>query len=252
MIRKALFGIFPLFILLPVCWADTMLIGKIKGEVQVLKNGASAWMAGTEGMVLEAGERIKTGDQSSAELRMEKGYITLEEKTEFVLKEFQSKEEQIRASMELTLGKLKARVKKMKTGSEFKITTPTSVAAVRGTFFDLWVYLFQGSLFTRLDVSEGLVHFSDLSGQVEKDVQEGQTATGGLGEVTNPKPTDSGGGDSSGPPETIDQASEETPGFQQETLGSQENSVGSPVQDSSSNSSSSRSGKGGSGNFGGG
>ena len=231
--KKMISCAFFLLVALSTAWAaETMLLEKVQGEVQILKKGTSEWVVATDGMTLEAGDKVKTGEKSTVSIKMEKGTVVLAEKTDFGVKEYTAKDEQITTSLELTLGKLKAKVDKLKQGSEFKITTPTSVAAVRGTFFGLWVYEYLGGLFSRLDVWDGNVNFGDRDSDQNFDVKEDQYATGGEDGIKKPEDQDDeeddfGDGDEPGDPFDAQD------GFDQDTQGSQDNEEGNPVEDES-------------------
>ncbi len=234
--KKAIFLIFLFTGMLTPAWAQTMLLEKVKGEVQVLKKGAAGWTAAQDKMPLETGDKIKTGDKSAVTIKWEKGVINLEEKTEFGVKEYTQKDEQITTSLELTLGKLKAKVDKLNQGSEFKVTTPTSVAAVRGTFFGLWVYEYLSELFSRLDVWDGIVNFGDLDSDENYDVKGGQYATGGDEGISKPKDEEEAGGpeDTGDPLEDKSQTGADPfdaiDGFQQDSFGSQDNNGNFPEE----------------------
>src|SRR5258706_3303404 len=121
-------------------WASSgPTLKNFKGDVQVLKQGSTTWTAVQEGMALGKGDRIKTGEKSKADIVLGQGTITLNEATEFGIKEYSEEGDQIKSTGELALGKLRAKVEKLQAGSTFEIRTPTAVAAVRGTLFDLWV-----------------------------------------------------------------------------------------------------------------
>jgi len=170
-------------------FADSSL-KKVNGTVEIQKVGTSQWVPASKGMAIQAGDRIKTGEKSKAKLELGKATVELGEKTEFGVQNLEANGDQTTTRSELILGRLKAKVAKLKGGSTFEIVTPTSVAAVRGTFFGLWVYLVHGDLFTRLDVKNGIVNFSDLKGGKDVDVHGGQYAVSGKDGIAGPKDSD--------------------------------------------------------------
>lgn len=177
--------------LIPLSWAaDPLMLVEIRGEVQVLKKGAARWISAEEKMPLEMGDKVKTGKKSRVNIEMGMGTVTLYGKTEFAVKEYSLNELQLNTSLQLTLGKLKAKVNKdrMKEDPRFEITTPTSVAAVRGTTFSLQVYESQGEILTRLDVLEGVVHFSDEEEKQSVEVSAGNHTFADEEEVMPPLP----------------------------------------------------------------
>jgi hypothetical protein len=232
-IRLLTFLVITFFAASGLLHAASFTVEESTGTVQVLKAGQTTWAPLNKGMNVEPGDAIKTEASSNAKLKMEKGDIRLEEKTGFAVKEFTAKDEEIKASLELTIGQLKAKIGKMKKGSLVEFRTPTSVASVRGTGLGLLVYTFENQLFTRLDVFEGTVGFSDLNGQHGQNVGAGKHSTGSEDGTTPPVDNDTGNGDTSNSgagndSDTISQGLESTPGFQQDTAGSQDNASGNP------------------------
>jgi hypothetical protein len=199
----------------PLAWGEVTLQG-VRGEVKVLKHGAQSWTSAEEAMTLEPGDKLKIGEESSVEILMDKGSVTLSEKTEFGVKDYQSTDDQFRASLELTLGRLKAKVDKLRPGSEFKVTTPTSVAAVRGTVFGLRVYGEQGNLFTDLNVDEDTVNFCTLDLTQCFDVEAGKDSTGSEGDVSDPDKGQEDEPEDTDEPKTIDDQYQGQKGFDQE------------------------------------
>ncbi len=232
--KKMIFAALLFFGVLSSGWAQGLVVEKPKGEVQVLKKGTSDWVQAQQGMPLESGDKVKTGEKSSVSIQWEKGTLELAEKTDFSVTEHAAKDDQIKTSLELTLGKLKAKVDKLNQGSEFKITTPTSVAAVRGTFFGLWVYEYLGDFFSRLDVWDGIVNFGDKDSDENFDVDSGKYATGGEEGITKPKDEEGEGTPEEGDNPLDDKSSTGTDpfdaqdGFQQDSFGSQDNNGNFP------------------------
>ncbi len=157
-----------------------------KGTVQVQKAGTQDWVPAQKGMSLELGDRVKTWDKSRAKIDLGKATINLSEKTEFSVKEQTVEGNKRTTRSNLAIGHLRAKVDKMKPGSTFEITTPTSVAAVRGTIFDLFVFLLNGELITKLIVDDGTVNFSDLNGNKNVDVEEDEQSSGDKDGVNDP------------------------------------------------------------------
>jgi len=158
----------------------------LKGTVQVQKAGTQDWAPAQKGMALELGDHIKTGDKSRAKIDLGKATVELGEKTEFAVKEQVVEGEKRVTKSDLAIGHLKAKVDKLKPGSTFEIMTPTSVAAVRGTIFDLFVFLQNGEFITKLAVDDGTVNFSDLGGNKNVNVEEDEQSSGDKNGVTDP------------------------------------------------------------------
>lgn len=239
------------FLFIPSGWAaDTLQILNLQGDVQVLISGSNVWQPASKGMTLSPGDQVKTANASSVEIQAGQGLVTLDENTQFAVNEHTVVgPDEMKTSLQLALGKLKAKVEKLKGDSEFKVVTPTSIAGVRGTWFDMWVYLFNNEFFSRLEVNEGLVNFADLDSDQNVDVGEGEYSTGGEEGVSDPQPTpEEASMDTEGDgqeDEEVDQTDNSIgdqfnaqPGFEQDTPGSQSNAQGNPAEDDSSSDSS--------------
>lgn len=101
-----------------------------KGEVLIV-DGESTRPAGA-GQAVRAGQTLRTGIDSMAELFVkDQGIVRLSENAEFSIK----KVDGTGAEFDQTKGTAAVFLKKIKQDSDFKISTPTSVAAVRGTSF---------------------------------------------------------------------------------------------------------------------
>src|SRR3989338_6093703 len=159
------------------------------GDVQIIKSGETQMRPATKGEALHPNDKIQTAKDGSAKVLIEgAGELDLGANTIWSYQEYSVDDKEIRFSAHLALGRLKARVKTLPPDSVFEIKTPTSIAAVRGTWFGLFVYLFEGHLFTQLEVLEDLVSFSNLAGTQSFVVGEGQTSTGNdAGEMTSPE-----------------------------------------------------------------
>ncbi len=232
--------IFAMLTACPLVHAASFTVEDISGTVRVLKAGTSSWISAENGMTVEAGDTVKTEDNSKAKLKMGLGEIILAENTNFGVTAFSDRDNEIQASLDLTIGQLQAKIGKMKKGSLMQFRTPTSVASVRGTWLGLFVYIFEGQLFTRLDVFDGIVGFADSKGQNEQNVGAGQRSIGDKDGMTPPLNNVLGDGDSfdfAKGPKTISQEFESDSGFQQDTSGSQSNISGNPNMPSESSSS---------------
>ncbi|MEW5945610.1 MAG: FecR domain-containing protein, partial [bacterium] len=112
----------------------------ITGDVQVQPPGGG-WIPATEGMLVESGAMIKTGAKSSALLRWGAGNtLKLTAFTNFTVNniDVDPRTKTVNSDMGLMIGKLKGRAEKLQNpSSSFEISTPTAVAGVRGTVFDM-------------------------------------------------------------------------------------------------------------------
>ena len=110
--------------------------GKIftaKGNVQYLKAGTSVWLPVKAPQLINAGDRVKTGTRSSAEIYMRYGAkVRLHDTSIFVLREA----DRGQGSVELMVGKLSLWLRKV-ANRKFSIRTPAAVCAIRGSKIDM-------------------------------------------------------------------------------------------------------------------
>lgn len=156
------FGIlFALALLLPLpAHADetaSAYAGNIEGTVELTRAGSTRVLR--EGEPLRAGDRILTGDDASAEVVFADGSV-LEagEKTRLVIRHVSSPRGVLKFRADLERGFLSNTVVPV-SGLEYRVTTPTGSAGVRGTEFDLAHE--EGSATTDLAVDEGSVEVTD-------------------------------------------------------------------------------------------
>ena len=100
------------------------------GTVEVLFKEADDFTGVQEGVMLEAGDTIKTGDSSSAELSFNddnSNLVRLEEDTEVSLSL------SVDEKLEMTTGEVFSTISNLPSGSAFEIRTPTAVSGARGT-----------------------------------------------------------------------------------------------------------------------
>lgn len=101
-----------------------------KGDVTVVEGETVRTAAA--GQVLTAGQLIRTGAGAMAELFVkDQGIVRLSANTEFALKRMDAEG----VELDQKSGRSTVFLKRLKQDTEFTITTPTSVAAVRGTSF---------------------------------------------------------------------------------------------------------------------
>jgi hypothetical protein len=112
------------------------------GPVSVLRKGASQWVPGTAGMQLVDGDQIRALGGGAADLHLPDGStIFVAENTRFavVKLEYDAKAGTRTTAFHLMVGKVRAEVTKASLQlvrtrqSNFTISTPAGVAAVRGT-----------------------------------------------------------------------------------------------------------------------
>jgi hypothetical protein len=103
----------------------------VKGEVSVFTAEDPEGGPGAAQMPLQAGDRIKTGSDASAEIALSgEHWIVLRPDSEFTLASLKRAD----TELGLSLGGMLAAVAKLAAGG-FRVRTPAAVAAVRGTEF---------------------------------------------------------------------------------------------------------------------
>src|SRR5258706_1855037 len=112
-------------------------IGVVAGDVGLLSQGAPEWIEPHEGLPIEAGDRIRTGEDGRVELIMGENVLwTLEPETEVETEHM----EMNAGRLNLTSGALLGKVDSARTAGvaqRWEFNTPMSVVAVRGTEFAL-------------------------------------------------------------------------------------------------------------------
>jgi len=118
----------------------TASLQSVTGDVQIMLPGGS-WQAGTVNMSLPSGTQIKTGAKSSATVKWSSSNtLKINPFTNFTIKDIDidPRTKTVTSNLDLTTGKVKAKAEKLHNpSSEFSISTPTAVAGVRGTEFDM-------------------------------------------------------------------------------------------------------------------
>jgi len=138
--------------------------GVITGDVGLLTQGAIDWIEPHEGLPMEPGDHIRTGEDGSVELVMSDNVLwVLEPQTEVVMEHTETNS----GRLDLTGGRLSGRVDSKRaagTAQRWEFNTPAAVAAVRGTEFGIAASRQEG------------MHLGVFDGVVE--VQPAETAEG--------------------------------------------------------------------------
>ncbi|HPN96048.1 MAG TPA: FecR domain-containing protein, partial [bacterium] len=118
----------------------TASLSSVTGDVRVtLPDGTTT--QGTVNMALPSGTRIATGAKSSAVIKWSaSNTLKINPFTNFTIKDIDvdPRTKTVTSSLDLQTGKIKAKAEKLHSpSSEFSISTPTAVAGVRGTEFDM-------------------------------------------------------------------------------------------------------------------
>jgi len=109
-------------------------LASFSGTVDVQASGETdAWREAEAGMPLSAGDKVRTGADSSAEITLDgSGIIRLGESSEVTASSLKTSSSSFFLSMGSLVSKIKGLLKKE---ARLQVRTPTAVAAVRGTEF---------------------------------------------------------------------------------------------------------------------
>lgn len=128
-----------------------------EGNVEV--NTGKGWTAATNEMELRQGAKIKTTEGTATIVLMEGEIIQLQPNTEITLDGIGSK-----IAITQTTGETWNKITKISGVKEYSVTTPTTVATVRGTAFSLDS--------EKLDVMDGEVEFADKATKKKINVKK--------------------------------------------------------------------------------
>ncbi len=116
-----------------------------QGSVQVMSQGSSAWSPVTFGMMLSAGDTIKTGKDSYADLSFngsgQDAIVRVDANSSMKITDYvvAEKVENKKIALDLAMGDILVKANHLKNESQFQVRTPTSVVGVRGTGFKVSV-----------------------------------------------------------------------------------------------------------------
>jgi hypothetical protein len=130
------------------------------------------WMKAQRGDVLDAGHTIRTGERSIAVLKLkDNSLLRVREKSEVTLTG-STVNSIFQKAASVDGGVVGFNVQKQRPGEEFRFTTPTSVASIRGTE-GVFAHLDSADVFTILT---GLGRITNLNSMEAADVPAGYTA----------------------------------------------------------------------------
>lgn len=195
-------------------------IVKVSGGVRIRNHGSVFWHDAKVNEVIGTGSQIETKENGQIEIKLDNNnVINLKPNTKLILRKLTAnlKTGDYENLLESNIGKIRAKVDKMKGGSRFEIKTPTAVACVRGTIMYLIAYPdstiaffeegtgfvtnpFSGQTF---DVAPGNVYQVDQNGNVSgpvaptaeqlQDIIEGWNAGSGAEGYSGAEGGDEGG-----------------------------------------------------------
>ncbi len=147
---------------------------KVSNTVTILSENSESESPLKPGMPLNDGDVIKTGKQSftAAMYLDDKSLVKVMQNSELTIRGKKG-DDGLNKELEMSYGKLKAKISKQN-GKEFRISTPTSVASVKGTELAITSDPVNGDSFTLI---EGLIEVSNSVTGETVEVNEGETAT---------------------------------------------------------------------------
>ena len=146
---------------------------KTKGDVSVTYQGLNSAQVLKPGSPLSHQDKIKTGKNGFIALMFldDKTVVKMLGNSDLTIMGDRSGNK-INKSLDIKYGRIAANVKPQK-GKEFRISTPTSVASVKGTEFAIQSDPSSGDSFTLI---EGLIEVTNSITGESTQVQEGETA----------------------------------------------------------------------------
>ncbi len=140
-------------------------VKNVRGKVEI-KMPFKNWQKAKPGMVIPKGAIISTGFRSYAILQLGDSILQVKQLTRMKLIELIRKKNTVSTKLFLRVGKIRAKVRTSKgLRADFKLKSPSSTAAVRGTEFE-----YDG---TTLKVIEGVVQFFNQLNQ-KREISMGE------------------------------------------------------------------------------
>jgi len=167
--------LFLLAAMLSAGWSETTaVVTEVTGKVEI-RLGAEAWQRATQGMKLAEDTSISTGFNSTAVLDLGGSILQVRPLTRMSLEELVGTQETISADLFLRVGKVKAEVRSVEGRVlDFKIRSPVTTAAVRGTEFE-----FDGII---VIVTNGEVTITNVNNQ-SRTARGGERTGGDAGQL---------------------------------------------------------------------
>jgi hypothetical protein len=151
-------------------------ISTMKGLVMVKPVGSRKYIPAYKGQMLKNGEWVKTKDRVFvAIVFLDGSNIKIQQKTEVKITSYRMTAKDLKTNLEMSKGQAWSNVADQGAGGEFTITTPTAVASVKGTEFDLAFDEDSGE--SILTVLSGEVAFSNELGNLIAGAMEAASAS---------------------------------------------------------------------------
>ena len=155
-------------------------ISTMKGLVMVKPVGSRKYIPAYKGQMLKSGEWLKTKDGVFvAIVFLDGSNIKIQQQTEVKISSYRMTAKDLKTNLEMSKGQAWSDVADQGAGGEFTITTPTAVASVKGTEFDLEFDEDSGE--SILTVISGAVSFSNELGALMANAMEAASASEGSG-----------------------------------------------------------------------
>ena len=140
-------------------------ISTLKGLVMVKPVGSRKYIPAYKGQMLKNGEWVKTKEGVFvAIVFLDGSNIKIQQQTEIKISSFRMTARDLKTNLVMSKGQAWSNVADQGAGGEFTITTPTAVASVKGTEFDLEYDIEKGE--TTLIVFAGEVEFAGELGKI--------------------------------------------------------------------------------------
>ena len=140
-------------------------ISSLKGNVLVKPIGTRKYIPAYKGQMLNSGDWLKTKTGVFiAIVFLDGSNIKIHQETEIRVTSYRMTAKELRTNLDLAKGAAWSNVADQGSAGEFTITTPTAVASVKGTEFDLNYDIEDAS--TTLTVISGEVEFANELGQI--------------------------------------------------------------------------------------
>jgi hypothetical protein len=125
------------------------------GFVQI-KHEGETWISANNGTLLYQSDIVKTGGNSSASIILfQSSIIRLDSNTEIKIKELLAMEGETSVILQQDIGRTWNTISKISGIDNYEVQTPTTVASVRGTSFDVYIFA-NGSV--KISVGNGTVN----------------------------------------------------------------------------------------------
>ena len=154
-------------------------ISTLKGLVMVKPVGSRKYIPAYKGQMLKNGEWLKTKEGIFvAIVFLDGSNIKIQQQTEVKISSYRMTAKELKTNLEMSKGQAWSNVADQGPGGEFTITTPTAVASVKGTEFDLEYDIDKGE--TTLIVLAGEVEFAGELGTILAGAMESSKDGGAI------------------------------------------------------------------------